>query len=1073
MSLADVLPFGALLGIIVGGAFVVSVGFAFLALWLSRRRAARHGLDVDIDTNDEVVSVIDIEGGQTAPTPKNRKRLSKVRMMNNGKAWRLTATSSKTSDDHRQHKPDGRSPLVSLWDSWWSSSDSETELPRHNSRRSKSRSRSSSRARSRSLSLKRNVSWIDEDALHGPTVRVGSRNPSRRKKSNRQSSWGAIKNKVPTLPALPTLPNLLHYYDGSRQKDEEQLMGYEYIPSAYGQLRVFTASKDLPEPPRSVIVVDRYSSMLRQKRIMRTNTNPASRIDNRPSTQHVNRSPERARQTPPTTPSRPRPVTRASTDSTLSEILKSTDQRLRGGSGLTPSTAASNRSPSKTSPNKKSKSSARRSSYNKVPPTRPVPKAPSRPTRPSRQVSMSPSVASDDGDGDTELLLANETEPFPVLDLTPSPTKSYNSHNASPTKAPQQRASAEQERQQHQQQQQRHLRPLSAISTGSGLSLSTIYSERYDAPEEGNASITTKLTATPPLNPMISNRNSGTPRSSVVFTSPLSDDPFTSSSSPSSSPSRYAGLARQPRPISSYTAPPTSSQPNTPTREHSPTKASAPKAAATRVEEEEKTPRPGNVSSDSISPIKRTPSHRSVITSASPSPKQIISSLNNSVLGPSTSDNSITGYAPSSPAATTTTTRAQRQVKPFYPPYPTSPLMKFQIMGGGGGGGGGLQHSNSTSSSIYSQDTRAAGMNAFTPHALIAPGVASMISQLRRMDSGLSNASSNTGASVSGSVSGNTVASESSDSSTIVTTNGRTVHPALGEMSGGSQRKYYSLTPRPISTATGMAEGGGRVVSGGRSVSGGHGGVRSVSGGGAMDSRTTLASSGKGGMGSASTSTLVASTLGSSVGISSMSISPKREKLGAPRGGSKLALEFYEDDDEAQEKPRADAQDYLQQKRAARRRNRAAAAADSGYESLHSWRGSSMREEEGGGEPRPQSLRSGVSGMTGVSGVSFKSGDTKLFTVKPIGGGTTPMKIRESELKEEGRRHARDGSNASSLYDADGFLKGSPQVGHSKSPARKELKKPKSAVHSKKMSEDFQAMCGVRVLSMGSVDAMI
>ncbi|KAK3904289.1 hypothetical protein C8A05DRAFT_42598 [Staphylotrichum tortipilum] len=151
---------------------------------------------------------------------------------------------------------------------------------------------------------RRKESWIDEDALHGPRVKAVAQ-PLRGR--------GPLRNRTPTLPRLH---HTIHEYPYT--------MGASVTGMAYAQLRAFSSSA-LPEPPKPALVANR------DKRIIRPSVTMgyvygASRIP-----QPVLSPPPSPTRPSPMTPTRPRGRQR-STNSTLSDILRSIEKRLREGS---------------------------------------------------------------------------------------------------------------------------------------------------------------------------------------------------------------------------------------------------------------------------------------------------------------------------------------------------------------------------------------------------------------------------------------------------------------------------------------------------------------------------------------------------------------------------------------------------------------------------------------------------------------------------------------------------------------------------------------------------------------------
>ncbi|KAK3308782.1 uncharacterized protein B0T15DRAFT_392346 [Chaetomium strumarium] len=186
---------------------------------------------------------------------------------------------------------------------------------------------------------KRKSSWIDEDALHGPKVSSGGDRGFTReaKRKSRGSSW-PLRNRAPTLPRVH------HTVHGYPYSVGEQGEGSSEALLDYAQLRDF--SRVLPVPPKPALVAHQDRRAIRPSVTMG----------------YVYGVPGMPKPviSPPVSPTRSLPVTpsrlrgrQQSTDSTLTEILRSTEKRLREGSVT--GTVWGNKlaaSPTKTSPSK-------------------------------------------------------------------------------------------------------------------------------------------------------------------------------------------------------------------------------------------------------------------------------------------------------------------------------------------------------------------------------------------------------------------------------------------------------------------------------------------------------------------------------------------------------------------------------------------------------------------------------------------------------------------------------------------------------------------------------------------------
>lgn len=185
---------------------------------------------------------------------------------------------------------------------------------------------------------RRKPSWIDEDALHGPKVGAG-RGLSRgvelaggaggkRKKS--RGSW-PMRNRAPTLPRLHhTIHGYPYLMSGARDGSSEALLGESQFRTTlaatgmdYAQLRA--SSRILPELPKPALIANR------DRRVARPSVSMGYVYGVSKIPQPIVSSPVSPGRLTPTTPTRHRGRQR-STDSTLHDILRSTEERLREGS---------------------------------------------------------------------------------------------------------------------------------------------------------------------------------------------------------------------------------------------------------------------------------------------------------------------------------------------------------------------------------------------------------------------------------------------------------------------------------------------------------------------------------------------------------------------------------------------------------------------------------------------------------------------------------------------------------------------------------------------------------------------
>ncbi|KAK3403085.1 hypothetical protein B0T20DRAFT_343343 [Sordaria brevicollis] len=410
------LPFGALISIVLLGTFTISATFAFLGIWLSRRRRLAleqahkqsHCGDLTGETtiaatvqqgNNHVIS--GDECGDGSPTRRSPRKLQKLPTA----VWAAARFNSTTSllpkivpkskgkgkrrDGEVVGEEDDGAISVSMLPgmSWMSGANGNGGVPPF-SRLRKTSSGSLLRlhraklggglGRQKSSASERrmaNSAWIDEEALHGPEVSGlgsisdesgdngnGNGNDGNRKswlfswRKGKRRDW--IRESWPLRTRTPTVPRLDGDYQelagsqshqsqiqgqqtqASEQRAAEQLetetmtgrlgipstdSGRRAIRSAYGAMQGM-----LPEPPqpavvrgqvgagRGVFVVQhRHTKSEPQQRILRI-TNPSLSPTNSPSR-------------PPRTQSTSVNNRQVSTESTLSQILRSTEKRLQEG----------------------------------------------------------------------------------------------------------------------------------------------------------------------------------------------------------------------------------------------------------------------------------------------------------------------------------------------------------------------------------------------------------------------------------------------------------------------------------------------------------------------------------------------------------------------------------------------------------------------------------------------------------------------------------------------------------------------------------------------------------------------
>ena len=260
---------GVLVPVVIFGTIIPAMALGFLFLYISRRRrAAREARREDnIEHSASEVSVV--ESGMTC-NPASPKKLQKRESMD-----RTVEASPREKPPH---------PMV----------------PRIFTRRNRfDPLRKSSESCPGEKRHKRKVSWIDEDALHGPTI----------KPKMVRNSW-PMKDMSPTLPDLTRAAMLQRHHMGPFQ----QHPAAEAMPVKRPQSQpMYVSPRKLPQPPKAAVIVNGKPL-------------PRQPVGNVYSTSDS----QRLRSSINITPTR-RSFRHASSDSTLSEILKSTEKRLQEG----------------------------------------------------------------------------------------------------------------------------------------------------------------------------------------------------------------------------------------------------------------------------------------------------------------------------------------------------------------------------------------------------------------------------------------------------------------------------------------------------------------------------------------------------------------------------------------------------------------------------------------------------------------------------------------------------------------------------------------------------------------------
>ncbi|KAK4043459.1 hypothetical protein C8A01DRAFT_12981 [Parachaetomium inaequale] len=363
----DSLP--ALFPLVLGGAFIIGLILAFLIIWVTRRRRAQTGADKPAKGDEAVLlspegstglpsSGEEVKDGGGGMGSTARRRLQKACPVGAGPGWWAREGGSGLLSDDEDGEGRG----------WPRRHVSLPLIPRACSRGhfhfgggegwgSSCRWPGQGQGKGavemeevRGVCRRKQPSWIDEDALHGPKVVVkgGAGGGGGKKKKNERGSW-PLRNRAPTLPRVHhTVHGYPYLVSGGRGKSSEALLGESRLQTTtgmeYAQLRA--SSRDLPQPPKPALVSNRDKRVIRPSVTMGY-VYGASKIP-----QPIVSPPVSPVRSAPTTPQRHRGRQR-STDSTLSDILRSTEERLREGSvsGTIRSRRATT-SPTRASPSK-------------------------------------------------------------------------------------------------------------------------------------------------------------------------------------------------------------------------------------------------------------------------------------------------------------------------------------------------------------------------------------------------------------------------------------------------------------------------------------------------------------------------------------------------------------------------------------------------------------------------------------------------------------------------------------------------------------------------------------------------
>jgi len=276
---AGSLSLGILVVIVVGGTILLGAALAFLCLWLSRRRrrTRRHGDFADDNHTDEDSAAGDDGTEDTRSTTTRRGRRLRKRPSNGGGG--KAGPPRRASFIQRSSLP----VLPPLFTRRRSSFNPFNAPPPGEP--SPARSRAS-------------ATWLDDDALHGPTVRK----PAESRRFSVRESW-PLRAMAPTIPRLHQLP-------APSPRGGYGDKGAELLASA---------PRSMLRPPRPVLVIPPGISAVVPSGALygyQSVEREAADASSPMWRSGPGRSPAAGMRT-------------ASTDSTLSMILRSTERRLQ------------------------------------------------------------------------------------------------------------------------------------------------------------------------------------------------------------------------------------------------------------------------------------------------------------------------------------------------------------------------------------------------------------------------------------------------------------------------------------------------------------------------------------------------------------------------------------------------------------------------------------------------------------------------------------------------------------------------------------------------------------------------
>ncbi|KAL8340671.1 hypothetical protein RB601_006659 [Gaeumannomyces tritici] len=299
---------GVVVGIVVGATLLVSAALGFACVWASRRRSAR-------------LQRVALASQQGEPAFMDNGDASSINGGLGGSPRKLRKRGGSVSSGERAPSPVRRVSLAPVLPPIFSNSSSSSRRTSFNwfglgnSGGGSGSGSEKDRRGSETSPHRRNSNWIDEDAIHGPKIKKPT--GSGGKKSLRDS-WPLKMMAPPTLPRL-NLPGLPLY---SHQKTEDALV----ISGHHGDSTEAVPIRKLPPPPRPVLVVPSRPAPQQSPPRPFIYEEYEEAEQGRPVANGEGEGDGSAARRPSTARGR-----KPSTDSTLAEILQSTERRLQEG----------------------------------------------------------------------------------------------------------------------------------------------------------------------------------------------------------------------------------------------------------------------------------------------------------------------------------------------------------------------------------------------------------------------------------------------------------------------------------------------------------------------------------------------------------------------------------------------------------------------------------------------------------------------------------------------------------------------------------------------------------------------